>query len=86
MNPLKLGGGARGGSRPPRMGSNALEALPCKDSSERSEDFYAAVRRKSNGIFQAVEKVSGLFRQPGAEPGRAPLSLHSEGLRGFYAI
>ena len=62
------------------------KALLRKACGERSEDFYAAVRRKSNGIFQAVEKVSGLFRQPGAEPGRAPLSLHSEGLRGFYAI
>src|SRR5699024_1142206 len=86
MNPLKLGGGARGGSRPPRMGSNASESLLCKDSGKRSEDFCAAVRCKSNGIFQAVEKVSRLFRQPGAEPGRAPLSLYSEGLQGFYEI
>ena len=62
MNPLKLGGGARGGSRPPRMGSNASESLLCKDFGKRSEDFCAAVRCKRNGIFQASEKVSRLFR------------------------
>ena len=48
------------------MGSNAPEALLCKDSGKRSADFCAAVRRKSNGIFQAVGKVQGLFRQPEA--------------------
>ena len=32
-------GGARGGSSPPRMGSNALNALHGKAFSERSEDF-----------------------------------------------
>ena len=58
---LGLGGGARGGSRPPRMGLNASGALLCKAPGERSEDFCAAVRHKSNGIFQAVEKVQGLF-------------------------
>ena len=45
------GGGARGGSSPPRMGSNALNALHGKAFSERSEDFSAAARRESNGIF-----------------------------------
>ena len=44
-------GGARGGGSPPRMGSNALDALLCKASGEQSEDFCAAARRKSNGIF-----------------------------------
>ena len=44
-------GGARGGSSPPRMGSNALNALHGKAFSERSEDFSAAARRESNGIF-----------------------------------
>ena len=47
-------GGARGGSSPPRMGSNALNALNAlhgKAFSERSEDFSAAARRESNGIF-----------------------------------
>ena len=48
---LRQGGGARGGSRPPRMGSNAPEALLCKTSGKRSADFYAAAGRKSNGIF-----------------------------------
>ena len=65
-----VGGGARGGGSPPRVGSNALNALHGKAFSERSEDFCAEHRRKSNGIFagwaflQAVGKVLGLFRQP----------------------
>ena len=46
------------------MGSNAPEALLCKASGKRSEDFCAEQRRKSNGILQAVGKVLGLFRQP----------------------
>ena len=51
------------------MGSNALNALLGKAFSERSEDFSAAQRRESIGIFQAVGKVFGLFRQPErAEP------------------
>ena len=73
---LSQGGGARGGGSPPRVGSNALNALLGKAFSERSEDllgkafsersedFCTAQRRKSNGIFQAVGKVLGLFRQP----------------------
>ena len=58
------------------MGSNALNALQGKAFSERSEDFSAAQRRESNGIFQAVGKVIGLFRQPErpSQPGR-PFSL-----------
>ena len=56
-----LGGGARGGSRPPRMGSNAPEVLLCKASGKQSADFCAAQRRKSNGILQAVKKVHRLF-------------------------
>ena len=56
-----IGGGARGGGSPPRVGSNALNALLGKAFSERSEDFSAAQRRESNGIFQAVGKVLGLF-------------------------
>jgi len=47
------------------VGSNALNALPGKAFSERSEDFSAAQRRESIGILQAVGKVFGLFRQPG---------------------
>ena len=46
-----FGGGARGGGSPPRVGSNALNALHGKALSERSEDFSAAARRESNGIF-----------------------------------
>ena len=56
-----VGGGARGGGSPPRVGSNALNALLGKAFSERSEDFSAVERRESNGIFQAVGKVLGLF-------------------------
>src|SRR5699024_3398967 len=46
-----IGGGARGGGSPPRVGSNALNALQSKAFSERSEDFSAVERRESNGIF-----------------------------------
>ena len=42
MNPLTLGRGARGGDSPPRVGSNALNALHGKAFSERSEKFLAA--------------------------------------------
>ena len=35
------------------MESNAPEALLCKDSGKRSEDFCAAERRKSNGILRS---------------------------------
>ena len=48
---LSFGGGARGGGSPPRVGLNALNALHSKAFSEGSEDFPAAVRRESNGIF-----------------------------------
>ena len=57
-----LAGGARGGGSPPRVGSNALNALHSKVFSERSEDFSAAQRRESNGIFADDRKVPGLFR------------------------
>ena len=50
------GGGARGGGSPPRVGSNALNALHGKAFSERSEDFSAAQRRESNGIFSGCRK------------------------------
>ena len=56
-----IGGGARGGGSPPRVGSNALKALLGKAFSERSEDFSAVEQRESNGRFQAVGKVLGLF-------------------------
>ena len=64
---MACGGGARAGDSPPRMESNAPEALLCKDSGKRSEDFCAAVRRKSNGIFQAVKKAGGLFDSLGPQ-------------------
>ena len=51
-----VGGGARGGGSPPRVGPNALNALQGKAFSERSEDFSAAQRRESNGIFAGCRK------------------------------
>ena len=58
---LSLGGGARGGGSPPRMGSNAPEALLCKASGKRSGDFCAEQRRKSNGIFAGCRKSPWTF-------------------------
>ncbi len=55
MNP------ARGGGSPPRVGSNALNALHGKAFSERSEDFSAARRRESIGIYQASKKSKDFF-------------------------
>ena len=67
------GGGARGGGSPPRMESNAPEALLCKDSGKRSADFCAAQRRKSNGIFYKLSEKSldffdSLERRPELNP------------------
>ena len=64
----RVGGGARGGGSPPRMGSNAPEALLCKDSGKRSADFSAAQRRESNGIFSVCRKA--FAAQNPAELGR----------------
>ena len=55
------GGGARGGGSPPRVGSNALNALHGKAFSERSEDFSAAQRRESIGIFSGCRKSLWTF-------------------------
>ncbi len=52
---------ARGGGSPPRVGSNALNALQGKAFSERSEDFSAAWRRESNGIFAGCRKSPWTF-------------------------
>ena len=56
-----MAGELGGGGSPPRVGSNAPNALYGKAFGECSEDFSAAVRRESNGILQAVRKVLGLF-------------------------
>ena len=52
MNPLELGRGELEGAAA-RLEWNQMppEALLCKDSGKRSEDFCAAARRKSNGDF-----------------------------------
>ena len=74
---LSRGGGARGGSRPPRMGSNAPEALLCKASGKRSEDFCAARRRKSNGIFAGCPiGTAGFLRQNSGEGTGGPLRVN----------
>ena len=69
---LNWGGGARGGSRPPRVESNAPEALLCKASGERSGDFCAAVRRESNGIFAGCRKSPGTFSTACGPPPELP--------------
>ena len=51
------GGKTQGGSRPPRMESNAPETLRGKASGERSENFYAAVRRKVTAFLCSVCKL-----------------------------
>ena len=49
------------GGSPPRVGSNALNALLGKAFSERSEDFPAAQRRQSIGIFAGCRKSLWTF-------------------------
>ena len=58
---LSQGGGARGGGSPPRVGFNALNALHGKAFSERSEDFSAAQRWESIGIFSGCRKSPWTF-------------------------
>ena len=48
---VSFGGGLEGAAARLEWESNAPEVLLCKTSGERSENFCAAVRRKSNGIF-----------------------------------
>jgi hypothetical protein len=50
-------GGARGGG----TRSDAPKALQGKDRGERSEDFWAAQQRKSNGIFEGCKKGRPAF-------------------------
>ena len=50
------------------MGSNALNALHGKAFSERSDDFSAAQRRESNGIFAGCRKNGTEYNPP--ETGR----------------
>ena len=65
-----LAGETRGGSRPPRMGSNAPEGLLCKASGKRRADFCAEQRRKGNGIFPvyASARISPAIRSPSSAP------------------
>ena len=72
---LSFGGGARGGGSPPRVGSNALNALQGKAFSERSEDFSAAQRWESIGIFRLSEKSLDFFDS---------LKIAARGRRFFY--
>ena len=56
-----LAGEPEGAAARPRVGSNALNALHGKAFSERSEDFCAEHRRKSNGIFCRLSEKSLAF-------------------------
>ena len=69
------GGGARGGGSPPRVGSNALNALLGKAFSERSEDFSAAQRWESIGIVRLSEKSLDFFDSLGGGAVRRPFSF-----------
>ena len=51
-----LAGELEGAAARLEVGSNALNALQGKAFSERSEDFSAAQRRESNGIFSQLVK------------------------------
>ena len=78
---LSQGGGARGGGSPPRVGSNALNALLGKAFSERSEDFSAAQRWESIGIFRLSEKFRNFSD---SLKGQVPdLSLFSYNIKPF---
>ena len=53
-----------------RLEWDQMPRKPCCARLPASEarTFAPLLRRKSNGIFQAVEKVLGLFRPPGRGP------------------
>ena len=66
-----VGGGARGGGSPPRVESNALNALHGKAFSERSEDFFdslggGAVRR----LFSFFRKSKPALPKNSRKPAR----------------
>ena len=63
----RVGGGARGGGSPPRVGSNALNALQSKAFSERSEDFSAAQRRESVEADEGDRRAIRVLRQEAAD-------------------
>ena len=76
---LSFGGGARGGGSPPRVGSNALNALHGKAFSERSEDFSAAQRWESIGIFRLSEKSLDFFDSLSVPPSERRGAVRLEG-------
>ena len=72
-NPPQFGRGSSRGQPPASNGIKCPGRLAAQGFRRGREDFCAAVRHKSNGIFPAVEKVQGLFRQPEGRPmGAAP--------------
>ena len=60
----RVSAGELEGAAAASSGIECLNALHGKAFSERSEDFSAAQRRESNGIFTGCRKVLRLFRQP----------------------
>ena len=63
----RVGGGARGGGSPPRMGSNAPEALLCSCAgipASEARTFPPRSGAKVTAFLQAVGKVFRLLRQP----------------------
>src|SRR5699024_9203893 len=67
---LNWGGGARGGSRPPRVESNAPQCL-CRArlAASGARTFAPLCGAKVTVFLKAVEKVLELFRQPERRPG-----------------
>ena len=61
------------------MGSNALNALHGKAFSERSEDFSAAQRWESIGIFRLSEKSLDFFDSLSALPSERRGAVRLEG-------
>ena len=64
--PGRAGGGppkkkTRGAPPRPRVEAKAPDALPDMAAGQQREDFCAAARRKSNGIFEGCQKSRGLF-------------------------
>ena len=68
-------GGARGGKARLESDQMPRKALPHKACGERSEDFPAAESRESNGIFQAVKKLTRLFYSLKRQLYGLPLSI-----------
>ncbi len=58
---LGLGGGTRGGSRPPRMGLNASGALLCKAPASGVRTFAPLCGTKVTAFFRLSKKSKDIF-------------------------